>query len=151
MRTPIAALAMLLCASANAATPIPSAASGVYAGTDRVCRVELARYQTHWITLDLMCIEFAGRVTYSLTTLYAPGQCWNSSVTVPFNPQAWSEFLALRSFNPATGALSVVIGIDQTSVANGFGRSETWTRIAPVQSPRPYTCGGAAVGNKPRG
>jgi len=151
MRFLIAAIAacIMLCAQVSAAE-IPSAASGVYVGSDRVCRVVLARHQTLWIQLDLLCLRFDGGLSNSLTTLYAPGQCWNSTVSTPFSPQAWNEFLALRLYSASSDTLSVVIGPDQTAVANGIGHTETWARLAPVQSPAPYGCG-SSVFSKPRG
>lgn len=153
MRSLIALVAVVaaICSCSAPAASIPSAASGVYVGSDRVCRVELARYQSLWIKLDLVCIEFGGRMTYAAPVLYAPNQCWDSSVSVAFSGHAWNEFVALRLYSESSNTLAVVIGPDITQVANGIGRTETWARVGTVTSPAPYTCGSTSTSNKPRG
>jgi len=141
MRTLFALIAgLFLCASAGA-QGIPSDASGVYLGNDRVCRIVLSRYQTHWINVDLRCITFAGAATVVNATRYSPGACLSDGA-IQIDGQTGGGFLSLRSY--ANGSLSVVIDPSSVNASNGVGYSDTWTRVGTIQSPSPYTCGNAA-------
>ena len=150
MRSLIMFFALLLCTAASA-TPIPSDASGVYMGTDRVCRVVLSRYQAHWIQADVACLEFSGNYTVSLTTLYAPGAgaCWPNTVAINLKPWAPGEYLALRVWDAADQKLLIARGTDPNAVANGFGNVEAWRRIGYAPSLAPFSCSAAPVFSKP--
>jgi hypothetical protein len=140
----IAILALMLATGVRASPasgPIDSTASGVYLGSDRVCRIVLSRYQSLWITADVSCLGFGGGYTVSLTTLYAPGQCWSNTVAINLRPWAPTEYLALRSYVHQDQTLHIVRSVDQTQVANGIGTAEAWYRIGYAPSPSPYSCG----------
>jgi hypothetical protein len=144
MRALILAAALALSGAAQAANP-----SGVYIGSDRVCRIVLAPYQSLWVTADVACIKFDGGYTLSLTTLYAPSQCWSNTVAISLRPWAPDEYLALRSYSQQLEQLTIVRGTDQLGVVNGVGTLETWKRVVEIQSN--YSCAGT-VGmqrNKP--
>jgi hypothetical protein len=151
MRSLILFLALLLCTSASA-TPIPSDASGVYLGTDRVCRVVLSRYQAQWIQADVACLSFSGAYTVSLTTLYAPGSgaCWPNQLAIDLKPWAPNEYVALRVWDATDQKLLIVRGTDPNAVANGSGITEAWRRIGYAPSLAPFSCA-AQVFSKPRG
>jgi hypothetical protein len=134
--------------ASTAAVPIDSTASGVYLGSDRVCRIVLSRYQSLWITADVSCLGFGGAYTVSLTTLYAPGQCWSNTVAISLRPWAPNEYLALRSYVHQDQTLHIVRGFDPLQVANGLGTAEAWYRIGYAPSPSPYSCGSALNGRK---
>ena len=145
MRSLILFLAMLLCAPAHAASPIPSAASGVYITPDRVCRVVFARYQGSWLQAELTCMAWSGAVTSTLSTLYAPGEgaCWTAGAAVPFNAQAPADFVSwVDYFDQAPGALGALVG-NQALVINGDGEAQKWVRVATLPSPAPFTCANA--------
>lgn len=148
MRIAIVAIVAALMSSCARAAPIPSSASGVYIGPDRVCRVVLSRWATHWVQLDLACVPWVGQPTYSLTTLYAPAACPTETVAWAINP--WPvfvvrEYLSIREILP--DRLRVVTGFDPTAVSNGIGTEAEWLLVQPLPSPVPYSCG-AAVGNR---
>lgn len=131
------------CAQSVSAQGIPSAASGVYLTTDRVCRVVFQRYQVSWLKADLTCLEFGGALSNAATILYAPeaGSCWPDTVAIPFNPQSPVDYVTFRS--AAANSLGVQVG-NQAAVVNGVGQNQAWQLIAPVASPAPYTCAGAS-------
>ncbi len=140
MRTILALIAgLFLCANAGA-QGIPSDASGVYLGNDRVCRIVLSRYQTHWINVDLRCLTFAGAATVVNATRYSPGACFGDGA-IQIDGQTGAGFLSLRSY--ASGSLAVVIDPNSVNASNGVGYNDTWTRVGAIQSPAPYTCGSA--------
>lgn len=141
MRTILTLLGLLLCANV-AAGPINSSASGVYIGSDRVCRIMLARYEVQWTQVDIRCLHFAGGQSQSLTTVYSPGNCPQGGA-YSLTPWAPGEYLSLRAFDPVQQALSIVRGTDQTAVTNGVGIAETWHVIGFAPSPAPYSCGGS--------
>lgn len=141
---------LLALAQPASAEKIPSEASAVYLGSDRVCFVEFSSFQVLWIRLDLTCLKFTGALSNSRTILYAPDQCWDSSVSTTFDAQVWNEFFAFRSYASNSSAVQILRGPDQTQVANGIGIHETWNRVAVVQSSAPYTCN-APTTIKPRG
>jgi hypothetical protein len=130
-------------ASPAAVGSIDSSASGVYVGWDRVCRIVLSRYQTHWVQADIRCQEFSGSQSASLTTIYAPDTCPQGGA---YNLTPWlpaTEYLSLRSFGliGADAALAIVIGPNATDVSNGIGSAQNWIRLATLQAANPYTCG----------
>ena len=146
MRSILAAIAVLLCASVSAAE-IPSAASGAYVAPDRLCRVVLSRAGSSHIDVDILCVTDAGVPTYSLTRIYAPGgKCLGSfGVTPSFafsGPDQGAGFVALDQFTGA--ALLVRRAPDPTTLANGGGVAETWAMVRSIQSPASYTCGNPA-------
>ena len=143
--------AVAVVAAMPARADVPSAASGVYLGSDRVCRIVLSRYQQHWIQTAVTCLGFDGRLSNALQTLYAPGTCAGTSASIPFDPQLRDEYLSIRSYFQHDQLLQIVRGPDQTAITNGIGTAEAWYRIGYAPSPSPYTCGGAAVSNKQRG
>jgi len=134
---------------------IPSAASGVYVGSDRTCDVILKRYTglwdgvlvTWWTQVEFDCRMLAGERTRSLTTLYAPGDpcqgvdqvAWHLA---PYRPGG--GFVRLLAWSGTS--LTVVLGTDQNAVTNGIGRVETWTLAIPLVSPKPYACAAPAPG-----
>jgi hypothetical protein len=135
------ALPIALVAVAVNAAPIPSAASGVYMGTDRVCRVVLARYQVSWVQTSVTCMGWDGNLTNVLSTLYAPGSCPDGA-SIPFYPQSpTTEHLSIRSYD-GVSSIAIVRGPDPTAVTNGIGIAESWMRVAPAASPAPYSCTG---------
>lgn len=147
------ALSLFGCAESAVASPgtapIDSSASGVYVGSDRVCRVVLARYQTHWVQADIRCLTFSGSQSASLTTIWSPGTCPQGGALWlnPWPAGAVPEFLSLRAYVDADQTLSIVRGGNQTAVTNGVGTAETWYRIGFAPSPGPYACP-AATGRK---
>ncbi len=63
MRTLLAIIATLWAATVSASPnpgPLPSDASGVYLGSDRVCRIVLSQFQRAWVQADVRCIGFGG-------------------------------------------------------------------------------------------
>lgn len=142
-------VALLIAALPASAVPINSEASGVYLGSDRVCRVELSRFQVMWIRGDVTCLYFTGALSNSRSILYAPNQCWGNGVAVPFDPQTQGEFVALIGFDVQNIELQIIRGPGQTQVANGIGTAEAWYRIGPVQSPAPFSCGSMVTSRKP--
>jgi hypothetical protein len=154
MRTLIAAFAVIaaVCSCSAQAAPIDSTASGVYLGSDRVCRVVLSRYQTHWVQVDIRCIQFDGVWTASLTTVYAPNICPQGGAYMinPWPPEAVREYLSLISFDPAEQVLLIKRGTDPLAVINGDALPEWWSKIGSAPSPSPYSCA-PAISNKPRG
>lgn len=138
MRTLIAIVALFLCATVSAAG-IPSSASGVYLTPDRVCRVVFQRYAVSWIQADLVCMQFSGVVSSSLTTLYAPGAnaCWPDSVAVQFERPSQVNYVAFHSY---TGAVINSLVGNPAAVVNGGGVEQIWQRVAILPSPAPYTC-----------
>jgi len=150
MRSLILILALTIaCTMPAHAAGVPSEASGIYLGTNRVCRIVLSRYQTQWIQADVACLEFAGAYTVSLTTLYAPGGCWTDSVAINLKPWAPGEYLSLRQYRPQMNELQIVRGTEPGAVASGIGTAEPWYRIGYAPSLAPFTCG--ATSRKPRG
>lgn len=148
MRT-IIGIAGLLLASLSLAQGIPSAASGVYLGSDRVCRLVLSRYQVSWILIDARCLTFDGRATTAVLTRFAPNTCLNDA-SFALDPQTQSEFLSLRAMDDTGEAINVVIGSTATGATNGIGVVDTWDRIGVIQSPAPFTCGSAAPRTRPQ-
>ena len=138
----------LACAMPASATPGPvdSSASGVYLGSDRVCRIVLSRWMTSWVQVDIRCQQFAGEQTASLTTVYAPNICPQGGAYMlnPWPPEVPREYLSLRSYDTVDQTLQVVKGMDQVAVTNGIGTAEAWYVIGFAPSPSPYTCGGTA-------
>lgn len=150
----IAILLLLLCAPLLASPgPVDSSASGMYLGTDRVCRIVLSRHSAvwdgqprqWWVQVDIRCQMFAGAQTSSLTTVYAPNACPQGGA-YSLTPWASNEYLSLRSAQ--SEVLSVVRGTNSAAVSNGIGVAEDWYRIVPVASPVPYSCSGAINGGK---
>ena len=143
MRILTAIAGLFLCASVGA-QGIPSAASGVYLTTDRVCRVVFQRYQVSWLKADLTCLEFGGALSNAAVTLYAPGEgsCWTDGAAIPFNPQSPVDYVTFPSF---TGAVINALVGNQAAVINGGGTEQIWQRIAIVASPSPYTCGSSGT------
>ena len=134
---------LLIAASASAAPgPIDSTASGVYVGSDRVCRVVLSRWMTSWVQVEIRCQQFAGDQTASLTTLWAPDACPQGIAYIlnPWPPEMPREYLSLRSYDPVDQTLQIVRGADQVGVVNGLGLAEAWYRIGFAPSPTPYSC-----------
>ena len=132
---------LFLCATVSAAG-IPSSASGVYLTPDRVCRVVFQRYAVSWLQADLVCMQFSGVVSSSLTTVYAPGAqaCWPDSVAVQLERPSQVNYVAWRGFNGT--ALSANVG-NPAEIVNGGGTGQSWQRITAVASPAPYTCASA--------
>lgn len=149
MRALVLSILMLLCSPLTAA-PIDSSASGVYLGSDRVCRVVLWRYSAApdgillpwWVQVDLRCIQFDGTWTVSLSTVYAPNNCPQGIAYIlnPWPPGAIRQYLNLRTYDAQDQTLQVVRGTDQNGVANGIGTAEAWYRIGIAESPTPYSC-----------
>ena len=137
---------LLFVATSALASPgggsITSEASGVYLGSDRVCRIVLSRYQVLWTQVDIRCIHFDGVWTVSLSTVYAPGAC-PQGIAYSLTPWAPGEYLSPRTYNGADQTLQIVRGTDQTAVTNGIGTAEAWYRIGWAPSPSPYVCGPA--------
>ena len=133
---------MLVATSALAAVPgtpdpIDSSASGVYLGSDRVCRVVLSRYEALWTQVDIRCQHFAGGQSASLTTVW--GNCPQGGA-YNLTPWAPGEYLSLRTFDATDQVLQIVRGADQIDVNNGLGTAEAWYVIGFAPSPSPYTC-----------
>lgn len=142
-------LAITIACAMPAHAGVPSEASGIYLGTNRVCRIVLSRYQTQWLQADVACLEFAGGYTVSLTTLYAPGGCWPESMAIDLKPWAHTEYLSLRQYRPSMNELQIVRGTEPGAVASGIGTAESWYRIGYAPSLAPFTC--ANNSRKPRG
>lgn len=145
----IRAMFLLLLCSAAFADPhplpvqIPSAVNGVYIAPERTCRVEFYRFGDA-VRLDLRCLHHGdGRQSWALHDQYAPDRCPTDSATWaidPAMPLGVREHIAIRGYDLIGGTLSVVIGIDQTAVANGNGIAQTWHQVESIGSPGPYTC-----------
>lgn len=141
---------LLLLPVASAFADVASTASGVYLAPDRVCRLVLARFSDPaWLDAQLTCVEFGGRVTATRQLLYAPqpNSCWTSGSAIPFDRQAPTEFLSLRSSNEST--VTVAVG-NQAAVVNNGGSVQVWTRIAYVPSYAPFSCSAPNANRKPR-
>lgn len=139
-------LVLLLASVSLPAAPIDSNASGVYLGTDRVCRVELYRWAGAYNTISLRCLGFDGSQTQSLTTTYAPDPCLLPPPALIFD--AWllsdspREYLFLREKRNDV-VLDIVRGTDPVAVRNGAGLAESWYQLQPLTGPEPYVCSSA--------
>lgn len=82
-----------------------------------------------------------------------PVEAGKTSTLVPggwyLGPAGWmpyalqkngEEFFVIRGYDEISGALSVLIGVDPSALANGLGVPQTWFREVLVPSPAPYTC-----------
>lgn len=142
----LTAIAVLLasCFQSVSASPIPgpiaSDASGIYVGSDRVCRIVLSKYQSLWVQSDIRCMHFAGGESYSLATIYTGGGC-PSGHAQSLTPYAPNEYLLLQWFSAQDGTLGIVRGTNQTAVTNGIGTAETWFRVGRSPPLVPYYCG----------
>jgi hypothetical protein len=153
-------IAMLFFCTAASAAQIPSAATGVYLGPDRICDIILKRHtsiwdgvsRTWWTQVEFDCRLFSGGERQrSLTTLYAPQDpcqgvdqvAWSLA---PYLPSG--EYLRLIHWQGAT--MTVVRGTDINAVTNGIGTFETWTFVTALDSPAPYSCS-VSTRDKPRG
>lgn len=141
----IATIALLLLSFAASAVPGPNP-SGVYLSNDKVCLVSISRYQVLWVQTYLLCLHFDSRLTFALSTLYAPNAC-RSDAAIPVDPQTQEDFVSLREFNPTAQTLKVIRGMDSNSVSNGIGYVETWFLMGAVQTN--YTCSATAARWKP--
>lgn len=139
MKRLIVALLLCICTMATAAQ-IDSTASGVYLGSDRVCRVVLSRQQVSWVQTDITCIKFDGSLSNVREWLYAPNNCPTGS-SIPLDPPHNTEYVSLRSYDAQDQTLQIVRGPDQTDVTNGLGTAEAWYVIGYAPSPSPYSCG----------
>lgn len=153
MRSLIAFFAVVasICPCSAQAASIDSTASGVYLGSDRVCRIVLARYQVLWTQVDIRCIQFDGTWTVSLSTVYSPQNCPQGGAYIinPWPPEAVREYLHFANYDATDQVLQIVRGTHQNGVVNGIGTAEAWYRIGWAPSPAPYVCG-PAISNKPR-
>lgn len=139
---------VLLAASfAASAVPVPGTnPSGVYLSNDKVCLVSISRYQVSWVQTYLLCLHFDSRLTFALSTLYAPNAC-RGDAAIPVDPQTQEDFVSLREFNPTAQTLKVIRGMDSNPVSNGIGFVETWFLMGAVATN--YVCSNTAARVKP--
>lgn len=138
----LSAILALASLCANAA-PLPSSISGAYLTPERVCRVEAFRWtDPRWTQVEIRCMRFGdGHFTSALYTIWTLGQCPQTMTPFAFEPSAADPIREHFAITGYTGsALSVVVGLDPTAVANGNGTPQTWQLVESIASRAPYTC-----------
>ena len=127
------------------ALSLPSSISGVYAGNDRVCSLVLSRSAALTKDAELHCLVWApADQIYNVIRMGQPdGYCPSETQSFQFRSVFATSLTlstpAFRIIDIDGTTLTVRIGTPAELAANG-GVTQTWIRLAPLQSPAPYSC-----------
>jgi len=154
MRSRILILALALCSQAFA-LEIPSSVSGVYTGNDRVCSLVLSESGPLTKDAELQCLVWGANADqiHNLQRLAQPdGRCPSDSQVFQFRSTFGAGLTpdtpGFRIIDIDGTTLTVRVGVPGELGLNG-GIVQTWVRIAPLQSPAPYTCGSSRPNPSP--